>query len=81
MALNIKNEEAHRLATEIAAMTGTSLTEAVTEALREKKDRLTVNERRDRIYQIVEEMRELIGPEGLPDVNELLYDSQTGLPK
>jgi antitoxin VapB len=34
MSLNIKNDEAHRLARELAASTGTSLTEAVTTALR-----------------------------------------------
>ena len=36
MALNIKNDEAHRLAREIAAATGSSLTDAVVTALREK---------------------------------------------
>jgi antitoxin VapB len=36
-ALNIKNDEAHRLATEIAAQTGDSLTGAVLTALREKR--------------------------------------------
>ena len=35
MSLNIKNEEAHRLARELAEARGTSLTEAVTEALRQ----------------------------------------------
>jgi antitoxin VapB len=34
MHLNIKNDEAHRLATELAALTGESLTGAVTSALR-----------------------------------------------
>lgn len=33
--LNIKNDEAHRLASELAAARGTSLTEAVTAALGE----------------------------------------------
>jgi antitoxin VapB len=36
MALNIKNTEAHRLAQELAQLTGTSITEAVTNALREE---------------------------------------------
>lgn len=35
MALNIKNEEAHELASRLEEATGTSLTEAVTSALRE----------------------------------------------
>ena len=34
MALNIKSDEAHRLAKELAAATGSSLREAVTSALR-----------------------------------------------
>jgi len=37
--LNIKTDEAHRLATELAALTGESLTGAVTEALRERLER------------------------------------------
>jgi antitoxin VapB len=41
MALNIKNEEAHRLATELAERRGTNLTEAVTEALRDLLRRST----------------------------------------
>jgi len=35
MALNIKNDEAHRLAKELAEATDRSLTDAVTSALRE----------------------------------------------
>jgi antitoxin VapB len=34
MSLNIKHPEAHRLAKELAAATGASITEVVTEALR-----------------------------------------------
>ena len=37
--LNIKNIEARALASELAALTGESLTEAVTTALRERLDR------------------------------------------
>ena len=36
MQLNIKNGEAYRLATELATLTGESLTEAVTKALAER---------------------------------------------
>lgn len=36
MALNIKNPEAERLARELARITGESLTQAVTEALRQR---------------------------------------------
>jgi antitoxin VapB len=40
MSLNIKSEEAHRLAREPARLTGESMTAAVTEALRERLDRV-----------------------------------------
>lgn len=38
--MNIKNEEAHRLASEIAAHTGKSLTRVVLDALRAESERL-----------------------------------------
>lgn len=40
MSLNIKNDEAHRLAQELAALTGETLTAAVTLALHERLDRV-----------------------------------------
>jgi antitoxin VapB len=40
MALNIKNEEVERLATEVARMTGESKTEAIRRALAERRQRL-----------------------------------------
>jgi antitoxin VapB len=40
VALNIKNEEAERLATEVARMTGESKTEAIRRALAERRQRL-----------------------------------------
>ena len=42
MSLNVKNPEAHRLAQAIAKATGETLTRAVTEALRERYERLRV---------------------------------------
>ncbi len=39
MGLNIKHPEAHRLAKEIADATGASMTEVVTDALRERWER------------------------------------------
>jgi antitoxin VapB len=39
MSLNIKNDEAHRLAAELARLTGESMTAAVTEAIRERLER------------------------------------------
>ena len=41
MSLNIKNEETHQLARELAALTGESMTGAITVALRERLQRET----------------------------------------
>ncbi len=83
MGLNIKNEETHRLARELAEITGESLTEAVTVALRE---RLTHKRRwdgrlADRLVAIGKECAaHLKEPYRSVDHAELLYD-QRGLPR
>lgn len=46
MALSIKDDEADRLARELAKRTGESLTEAVTQALKERLQRLQLQKRR-----------------------------------
>ena len=48
MSLNIKNEETHQLARELAALTGESMTGAITVALRERLER----ERHERSAEI-----------------------------
>jgi antitoxin VapB len=40
MSINIKNPETHRLARELAELTGESMTTAVTVAVRERRDRM-----------------------------------------
>jgi antitoxin VapB len=40
MSLNLKNDEAHRLAQELSALTGESMTTAATVAMRERLQRL-----------------------------------------
>lgn len=40
MSMNIKNKEAYRLTKQLAKLTGESLTTAVTEAVRERLDRV-----------------------------------------
>ena len=44
MPLNIKNEEVERLVSEVAALTGESKTEAVRQALKERRARLAFRE-------------------------------------
>jgi antitoxin VapB len=43
MALNIKNAEVERLASEVARLTGTSKTESIRQALLERKERLSAS--------------------------------------
>jgi antitoxin VapB len=84
MGLNIKNEETHRLAQELAQLTGESMTAAVTEAVRERLDRL----RRakgvslaDRLVEIGKDCAaHLKEPFRSADHGELLYDDR-GLPR
>jgi antitoxin VapB len=49
MRLNIRSDEAHKLATELADLTGESLTSVVTVALRERLTRERRRRRPDRI--------------------------------
>jgi antitoxin VapB len=82
MGLNIKNEEAHRLAQDIAALTGESLTAAVTEALRERLGRLQRKGLADRLMAIGRETAALLNGPGKKMMEvEDLYDEETGLPK
>lgn len=59
MALNIKNPETEKLAAEVADLAGESKTQAVTVALRERRERLrrgeTLAQRRTRIQRFLEE--------------------------
>jgi len=81
-SLNIKDPEAHRLASAIARETGETLTEAVTSALRERFSRLP----QPRGKAGLEELRGIAARAAshlrrpYVDHAELLYD-QHGLPK
>ncbi len=83
MALSIKNPEAERLARELARVTGESLTEAVTEALRQRMLRETgrVNDvtLREDVRRIQERVARLpvLDPR-TPD--EILGYDESGLP-
>ena len=81
MGLNIKNEEAHKLAQEIAALTGESLTAAVTEALRERLSRLQRKGLAERLMAIGRECAAHMSEETRQiDHGDFLYD-ENGLPK
>lgn len=83
MSLNIKDPEAHQLATALAKAAGETLTRAVTESLRERLARVekqkTADARARLLMDLGRRCREAI--EGPPlGPNELLFDER-GLPK
>jgi antitoxin VapB len=84
MSLNIKSEEAHRLAQQLAELTGESMTGAVTEAVRERLERLRAQRNAglaDRLLKIGKECAShLKEPFRSGDHADLLYDEK-GLPR
>ena len=84
MSLNIKNEEAHRLAQELARLTGENMTAAVTQAVRERLDRVRrgrTDDLADRLLAIGRDCAaHLKEPFRSIDHGELLYDER-GLPR
>jgi antitoxin VapB len=85
VALNIKNEETHRLAKELATLQGVSIVVAVTKAVEEKLEREKAARpegRLERIRKIVERtaLRWNDGRSSKELIDEL-YDEETGLPK
>lgn len=84
MAINIKNNKTQKLAHELAKLTGESMTTAVTEAVRERLDRVR-SQRGERLSErLLEIGRDCAGrlkePYRSKDHDELLYDEK-GLPR
>ena len=87
LQLNIKSDEAYRLATRLAELRGESLTAAVTAALRQRVDeeeRLREKEAMIRdVKAITAEIRaelDKAGGERPTSNHDWLYDDETGLP-
>lgn len=84
MSLNIKNQEAHKLARQLARSTGETLTEAVTRSLRERLDRVRRAQGTglaDRLARIGKDCAtHLKEPFRSADHGDLLYDEK-GLPR
>lgn len=84
MSLNIKNENTHRLARELADLTDETLTDAVTEALRQRLDRVRAAKGQilaERLLEIGRDCAQrLKEPYRSIDHAELLYDDK-GLPR
>jgi antitoxin VapB len=84
MAMNIKNGEAQELAHKLSELTGETLTGAVTEALRERLERIRSAQEAglaERLVRIGKECAaHLKEPYRSKDHAELLYDER-GLPR
>ena len=82
MSLNVKDPEAHRLAQAIAKATGETLTRAVTEALRERYERLRVRRGKASVEELLAIAKRASARVKGPylDHAEFLYDER-GLPK
>jgi antitoxin VapB len=84
MSLNIKNEKTHRMAQELARLTGESMTAAVSEAVRERLERVRRNSGKGIAERLLEIGRDcaahLKEPYKSMDIDDLLYDEK-GLPK
>ena len=81
--LNIKSDDAYRLASELAELTGENLTMAVTAALRERLERERKSrDRQDRVDQVMAIAREIRAhlPDSVSSDHNWLYD-EDGLPK
>ncbi len=82
MSLNIKDPEAHRLAQRIARATGETMTRVVTEALRERLDKIEWLSARASVEELLMIADRAAAHVHRPylDHAELLYDER-GLPK
>jgi antitoxin VapB len=85
MSMNIKNEETHRLAKELAELTGESVTEAVTVAVKERLQHLKKGREIEGRVQAMLAIAKETAPHFRPgftstDIGDLLYDER-GLPR
>ena len=86
MSMNIKNKEAYRLTRQLSELTGESLTTAVTEAVRERLDRVRREQGVDLVERLLRIGRDCAAhlkatvPLLLIDHADMLYDDR-GMPK
>jgi len=84
MSLNIKNPEAHKLAQQLAALTGESMASAVTVAVRERLDRVCIQQGGDLAERLLAIGKDCAGRMKEPfrsvDHGDLFYGAD-GLPR
>lgn len=81
MGMNIKNEEAHRLATQVASIYDETITEAVTVALRERLAKAMTQDRLEKLRILAQEIAVQM-PKAMTreSVDSMLYN-ELGLPR
>ena len=84
--MNIKNSRAVEASKQLAALTGESLTTAITVAVEERLARLEreaeAPKRRQRLAAIADDVTARLSPEArTANLDALLYDEKTGLPR
>jgi antitoxin VapB len=83
MALNIRNPETEKLASDLAALTGETKTEAVTNALRQRLEQMKRRRAKRRVVDRLDEIAKHCAALPLLDrrgPEEMLYDER-GLPR
>ena len=83
MAFSIKNPEADRLARKLAAVTGETLTDAVTKSLKERLDRVAVRRRGRSLTDELDEIAKRCASLPILDArsaDEILGYDEQGLP-
>jgi antitoxin VapB len=84
MPLNIRNEQTEQLASALAKLTGETKTEAVTQALRERLERVRRARARKRLADELDEIALHCSARPLRDrrsVDEILGYDENGLPR
>jgi antitoxin VapB len=82
MTMNIKDEEVHRLARDLADRTGQSMTQVVREALAEYDAKLKIADSEERFVRALRALEGSGARSGLTnqEADAMLYDSETGMP-
>ncbi|MGD0732220.1 MAG: type II toxin-antitoxin system VapB family antitoxin [Terracidiphilus sp.] len=85
MALNIKDEDTYQLVSQLAKLTGETLTLAVKVSVQERLERQRKASKREGRMEWLERLTERTAPllKDLPPsdkIGDLLYDKETGLP-
>jgi len=85
ISLNLKSDEAYRLARELSEKTGESMTKAVVVALRERLSRLERGSESEFVERLLAIGRDcaahMSDEERTFDYDAFLYDEKTGLPR